>query len=51
MKKAALLARAKASVRNDGSIAENSLINKMMINWAEKQALEDRQGTEDVLDA
>ncbi len=26
-------------------------INKMMINWAEKQAPEDRQATEDVLDA
>ncbi len=26
------------------------LINKMMISWAEKQAPEDRQVTEDVLD-
>ncbi len=33
------------------SIAENPLINKMMINWAEKQAPESRQATEDVLDA
>ncbi len=30
-------------------IMENPLINKMMINWAER--LEDRQATEDVLDA
>ncbi len=29
-------------------IAENLLINKMMIGWAEKQAPEDRQATEDV---
>ncbi len=32
-------------------IAENPPpINKMMINWAEKQAPEDRQATEDVAD-
>ncbi len=38
------------SVRNDGAVlAEIPLINKMMINWAEKQAPDDRQATEDGL--
>ncbi len=32
-------------------VLENHLINKMMINWAKKTAPEDRQATEDVLDA
>ncbi len=32
-------------------VLRNLPINKMMINWAEKQAPEDRQATEDVLDA
>lgn len=40
-----IIARAKAVLRRI------PLINKMMIGWAEKQAPEDRQATEDVLDA
>ncbi len=49
-----IVTRAKAKgVCNDGAgiAEENPLINKMMINWAEKQAPEDRQAAEDVLDA
>lgn len=40
-----IIARAKAVLR------KIPLINKMMIGWAEKQEPEDRQATEDVLDA
>lgn len=40
-----IIARAKAVLR------KIPLINKMMIGWAEKQEPEDRQTTEDVLDA
>ncbi len=46
-----MLASQNTNVRNDGAgIAENPIIAQMMINWAEKQAPEDRQATEDVLD-
>ncbi len=41
--------KAKSVCNDSAGIAENP--NKMMINWAEKQAPEDRQATEDVLDA
>ncbi len=43
-------AKAKASAMM-AQVCGKSLINKMMINWAEKQAPEDRQATEDALDA
>lgn len=44
-------AKAKASAMMAQVLRKIPLINKMMINWAEKQAPEDRQATEDVLDA
>lgn len=43
-------AKAKASAMMAQVLRKIPLINKMMINWAEKQAPEDRQATEDVLD-
>lgn len=44
-------AKAKASAMMAQVLRKIPLINKMMINWAEKQEPEDRQATEDVLDA
>ncbi len=44
-------AGAKASAMMAQVLRKISPINKMMINWAEKQAPEDRQVTGDVLDA
>lgn len=51
-KASAMMAQAKEMVEQaKETLRKIPLINKMMINWAEKQAPEDRQATEDVLDA
>ena len=51
-KASAMMAQAKEMVEQaKETLRKIPLVNKMMIGWAEKQEPEDRQATEDVLDA
>lgn len=51
-KASAMMAQAKEMVEQaKETLKKIPLVNKMMIGWAEKQEPEDRQATEDVLDA